>query len=406
MTELPTPLAMSRFSALLLLFLASMASPAFSADALSGTTRPPGREAEPAEEIDPATGLSRATIVRPLREAPPVPETRRPVVPQSVRPHIALILPIASQALGRLAEAVRLGFSAAAEASGKDSIPVAITATDNEAAALVEACRVSLGAGALLVVGGLTRDGANALARSDCARQPTLALNELPAMDNPPASLYSFSLSLEHEARQVALLAVSEGGHSVIVITSTSPLARRVQDAFEREWTRDAGEIRARITFSGSTDDAPLVRDKIATLQADMVFMALDQPEARAVRPYVTGMLPLYATSMSVNPRAEAIVNVDLQGVRYEEMPWFVQPDHAAVMIYPPPRTPMSVEQERLYAFGVDVYRLAQQVARGNARTPLDGVTGKIALEAANGFQRTLTPAEVDGGRVIPLRAP
>jgi len=31
-------------------------------------------------------------------------------------------------------------------------------------------------------------------------------------------------------------------------------------------------------------------------------------------------------------------------------MPWFVQPDHAAVMIYPPPRTPMSVEQERLYA--------------------------------------------------------
>ena len=80
-----------------------MASPAFSADALSGTTRPPGREAEPAEEIDPATGLSRATIVRPLREAPPVPETRRPVVPQAVRPHIALILPIASQALGRLA---------------------------------------------------------------------------------------------------------------------------------------------------------------------------------------------------------------------------------------------------------------------------------------------------------------
>jgi outer membrane PBP1 activator LpoA protein len=321
-----------------------------------------------------------------------------------MRPHVALILPTASPALGKLAEAVRLGFTAAAEASGKDSLPIAVSATDNEGTALTDACRASIGGGALLVVGGLTRDGAAALARSDCARQPTLALNELPATDTPPANLYSFSLSLENEARQVALLAVAEGGHSVIVISSPSLLARRVQEAFEREWTRDAGEIRARITFSGTADDAPLIRDRIATMQADMVFLALDQPDARAVRPYVSGMLPLYATSMSVNPRAEAIVNVDLQGVRYEEMPWFVQPDHPAVMIYPPPSAPMSVEQERLYAFGVDVYRLAQQIAHGSARTVLDGVTGKVALEGGGSFQRTLTPAEVDGGRVIPLR--
>ena len=382
-----------------------MVSPAFSADALSGTTRPPRQEADPSEEIDPATGLSRATVVRPLRDAPPVPEARR-LPPQAARPHIALILPTASPALGRLAEAVRLGFAAAAEAAGKDTLPVTITAIDGEGPALLEACRNSLAAGALLIIGGLTRDGAAALARSDCTRQPTLALNELPAAGNLSASVFSFSLSLEHEARQVALLAVAEGGHSVIVITSPSPLARRVQDAFEREWTRAAGEIRARIVFSGTNEDAPLVRDRIATLQADMVFMALDQPEARAVRPYVTGMLPLYATSMSVNPRAEAIVNVDLQGVRYVEMPWFVQPDHAAVMIYPLPRSPMSVEHERLYAFGIDVYRLALQMVRSNPGAPLDGVTGKVTLEPGNGFQRTLTPAEVDGGRVIPMRSP
>jgi hypothetical protein len=39
-------------------------------------------------------------------------------------------------------------------------------------------------------------------------------------------------------------------------------------------------------------------------------------------------------------------------------------------------------------------------------RVPLDGVTGRIALEQGNAFSRTLTPAEVDGGRVIPLRTP
>ena len=121
------------------------------------------------------------------------------------------------------------------------------------------------------------------------------------------------------------------------------------------------------------------------------------------VRPYISGMLPLYATSMSVNPRAEAIVNVDLQGVRYEEMPWFVQPDHPAVMVYPQPRA-MSVEEERLYAFGIDAYRIAAQLARG-VHEPIDGVTGKLTPEGSH-FNRALTPAEVDGGRVIPLRAP
>jgi hypothetical protein len=33
-------------------------------------------------------------------------------------------------------------------------------------------------------------------------------------------------------------------------------------------------------------------------------------------------------------------------------------------------------------------------------------VTGKITLESGNAFTRTMIPAEVDGGRVIPMRSP
>ena len=125
------------------------------------------------------------------------------------------------------------------------------------------------------------------------------------------------------------------------------------------------------------------------------------------VRPYISGMLPLYATSMSINPRAEAIVNVDLQGVRYVEMPWFVQPDHPGRHGLPPAPRAMSVEEERLYAFGIDAYpHRARSCCAATSARPLDGVTGKITLEPGNYFSRTLTPAEVDGGRVIPLRAP
>jgi len=334
-----------------------------------------------------------------------VPEARR-MPTQPVRPHIALILPINSPALGRLAETVRQGFAAAAEAAGAQSPPIAVTAIDNEAAPLIESCRNAQVAGAILIVGGLTRDGAAALANSNCARAPILALNEPPPATPLPPNVFSVSLSLENEARQAALLAVAEGRHTAVVIHSPSALGKRVQEAFEREWTRAAGEVRGRLQFSGPIEDAPVVRERLAGVNADMVFLALDAPEARAVRPYVSGMLPVYATSLSINPRAEAIVNVDLQGVRYVEMPWFVQPDHPAVMIYPQPKAGLSVESERLYAFGIDVFRIGMQLVKGDRKAPLDGVTGRITLEETNHFARTMSPAEVDGGRVIPLRAP
>jgi outer membrane PBP1 activator LpoA protein len=228
------------------------------------------------------------------------------------------------------------------------------------------------------VVAGLTRDGAQSIALSDCPRQLVLALNEI--RGEAPVSMYTVSLSLEHEARQAALQAINDGWRMALVVGTNSALSLRVQEAFEREWGRAAGEGR-KILYSGKPDDAPNIRDRIANTRGDMVFFALDPVEARAVRPYVSGMLPIYSTSYSVNPRAEQIVNVDLQGMRYVEMPWFVHPDHPAVMVYPQPKVPMSVEQERLYALGIDAYRIGQQLLRGEEKKPLDGITGKIALE-------------------------
>jgi outer membrane PBP1 activator LpoA protein len=441
---------MSRFNAILLLAAAfAIVSPAFSDDTPTSTTTrariigpQPSQQPQPTaqpelpkwtqEEIDPATGLSRSTVVRPLRDVAEPPGAHAPGTGPATTPnapattptvpapaaarapsgpphaHIALILPIASPALGKLAEAVRDGFAAALKVGGKDAPPVEVMDVPDEGAALLDACRQAQANGAILVIAALTRDGATALAKSDCPRQPVLALNEpqniLP--QDLPQNLFTVSLSIEHEARQVALMAVADGRRSAIVIGSPSPLARRVQDAFEREWQRAAGEIR-HVAYSGNPDDAPALRDRLEATRGDMVFMALDPADARAVRPYVPAVLPAYATSLSVNPRAEAIVNLDLQGVRYVEMPWFVQPDHPAVMVYPPPATPMSVDQERLYAFGIDAFRLALHMLRGDARrAALDGVTGRITLESGNAFERTLTPAEIDGGHVIPVHGP
>ena len=387
------PSCFARFTAALLAALLA-AAPAFSADAPRETTSP--------------SGLAPSTVVTPMRGAPPVPAPAPVATPparvpiaQGPAPHVALILPTASPLLGRVADSVRLGFFSAAEVAGRSAVPVRVYATADDGAGAIAACQQAQLAGAVLVVAGLTRDGATALARSDCPRQPTLVLNQ-PQDADLPARMYSISLAAEQEARQAALMAVNDGWTQAIVIAAPTPLARRVQDAFEKEWGRAAGEVRGHVVFSGGPDEAPAIKDRIAALKGDMVFLALDAPTTRAVRPYISGTLPIYTTSLGIDPRAEPTVNVDLEGVRYVDMPWFVQPDHTAVMVYPPPATPMSVEQERLYAFGIDAYRLALLLLRPDPRgTQLDGVTGRITLEEGRHFTRTLVPAGFEAGRAI-----
>lgn len=357
------------------------------------------------------SGFAPSTVVTPYRDAPPAPGLPEgPVAPPAREPiaagpaaHVALILPLASPALGRVADAVRQGFLAAVEAAGREALPVRVHAAADDGPAVLERCRAAQADGAVLVVAGLTRDGATALARSDCPRQPTLVLNQ-PQDPDLPRLMYSISLSAEQEARQAALLAMGDGWRSAIVIASPSPLARRVAEAFEREWGMAAGEAR-RVEFSGVPEDAPVIKERIAALRGDMVFLALDQAATRAVRPYISGTLPTYATSLGVDPRADASVNVDLEGVRYVDMPWFVQPDHPAVMAYPLPGAPMGVEQERLYALGIDAYRLCVMLLQGQS-TSLDGVTGRIVLGPDRHFSRTLVPTAFDSGRAVPLLQP
>jgi hypothetical protein len=433
---------MSRLTAVLLLALVTGAGSAFSDDAHPRTTsratlvaqaRDPGDASgtsettrariignppapnppavpnapAPQDDIDPATGISRSSRVQPLRDAPPAPNPI-PIPPPTAAgpPFVALILPTQSAALGRLADALKQGFQAAAEVEGRNAPPIKLIAVDNDGPALIDACRSARASGAVLVVGAITRDGATALAHSDCAAQPTLELNE-PQRTTQDAlpNLYDVSLSVENEARQVAQQAVADGGHRAAVVASASPLAKRVQEAFEREWIRAAGELK-RVPWSGDAEDAVNVRERVAAAHVDMVFLAMDATETRLVRPFVGGGVTAYATSLGVNPRADPVVNLDLEGLRYLEMPWFVQPDHPAVMAYPQPKTAMSVDEERLYALGIDACRLALLLLRGEARrTPLDGVTGRITLDG-NTFVRALVPVQVDSGKVVPLKAP
>jgi outer membrane PBP1 activator LpoA protein len=403
----------SRAAGKLILIVAAIIAPAFSALAQQPASAP-----EPAKAQ--ATPLAKPVPVQadaPAGKTPtdeskegPAEKQSAPAAkePEKFIPHIALLVPLASKTLGKVADALRLGFVAGAEADGKNAAPYRVYTAEDEGASLAAQYRKAVADGASAIIGGVTRDGATTMAR-ESRLLPTLALNapaSAPDTELPDRFFY-ISLSLDLEARLVARMAFGEGLRNLAMVVANNPLDKRVQESFEQEWMRLGGTIVTRISYGSDPADATRVSNAMEKLnekagtKADGVFLAADPGAARFIRPYLPTGMSVFATSQTVDPRAEAVANLDLESVRFLEMPWFVERDHPAVMAYPKPQLPMPIEFERLYALGIDAWRLGQMIARietARSAPPLDGVTGRITLDGRQ-FTRALSSVEVRDGR-------
>jgi outer membrane PBP1 activator LpoA protein len=269
---------------------------------------------------------------------------------------------------------------------------------DDERSA-VESYRRALENGARLVVGPLTRDGVSAVADSALVIVPTIALNVPDRTVAGQRDLYVLSLHAESEARQVAQLAWQEGKQNALTLQAGSPLMKRIHQAFVEEFTRLGGKIVAEYAFSPEQAELSRIRQAAGMGVADMVFLALDYSRARLARAYL-GTLALYATS-HVYPgnTTGPLGGFDLANVRFLDMPWLLQPDHPAVMIYPRQdyRDP---DLDRFYALGIDAFRVTQEMLSGKPVTTLDGVIGRLRLNADHHFARTLTAAQFSDGKL------
>lgn len=336
-------------------------------------------------------------------------------------PHIALLLPLKSKSalLARYADMVRQGFAAAAAA--QKGSPIRIYPCADEAKDVVTSYRQAVLNGASAVVGPLTRDGVAALANYSDISILTLALNTADS-SGKSHQLYFFGLPAENEARQVAKIAAASGLRNATIIATDTPLSKRLAAAFSDEWKFQHGSVTATVLFKDDFDVltrlpvAPWPKGKmpkpVVTLSAkgevvvpdrplpppiapgNMVFLATDHDKARLIRPYLNPSLPVYGTSQLFTGNANKLANYDLNEVHFVDMPWLLQPDHPAVMIYQRAPAPMEADLERVYAMGIDAYRLLQILlsTRPNSAFPLDGVTGQIYLNFQQ-FEREPIPA-------------
>lgn len=309
-------------------------------------------------------------------------------------PHIALLLPVNSKIFGRHAAALRDGFRAAAKAEGKPSVPVREYAVTENVADVLEGYRAAVAAGAQVIVGPLTRDAVTALAFGEPVPVPTLALNVPDSTGRNPGNLFLLSLQVETEARQVARIAWDDGRRTAVTVSGGSPVERRMQAAFSGEFTRLGGSVAAEVSYLA----APERLKSIARNTADMYFLALGYTDARTVRSYL-GATPVYATSSVYAGDQGPLAGFDLAGVNFVDMPWLLEPNHPAVMIYPRQKPPGSIELERFYALGIDAWRIAQLLLRGVRDIRLDGVTGQLSLGADGHIERELVSGRYSEGR-------
>jgi outer membrane PBP1 activator LpoA protein len=323
-------------------------------------------------------------------------------------PTIALLLPRQDGPFGRAGTSLMAGVAAAHARDGGDLALEAIE-VDDQADELALVFAELRDRNFALVLGPLTRNGAAALVQLGSVGILTLALN-LPEVDVPVASRIAFmSLGTEAESRQAATLAHAQaaaraGGRRprAVAIVVASPLARRSAQSFRSTWLGLGGEMREVLEFAGPRPPRDL-RARLGSPAPDVVFLAMGAEQARVLRSALGEKTAVWSTSLASIGNTAQLRLPELDGMKLLEMPWQVEPDNPAVMAYAKAPAGFNVEMQRLYALGIDAFRVGRQLMAGSAAFDLDGVTGRLHYDplASPRVERQAVTAEYRNGAPV-----
>jgi len=349
---------------------------------------------------------------------------------------VALLLPLTGRFASQ-AEAVRDGFMAAHYASGAKP-EVALFDTTDYPGGANRAHEEARAWGAGFLVGPLTREGVTELALAEgdsaTARVPLLALNYLDGGAATPARFWQFGLLPEGEAEAVAEHAVALGLIRAVALYPKGDWGARMMAAFQRRFEALGGillsaqaydaevaekdfstSITRMLNIDESRSRAGLVANLLGKLEseprrrrdAEFVFVAARDREAPLLRAQLrfhrASELPTFATSSVY--RTDGAPEVDLDGIEFADMPWAIdatEPTRVELAALWPDGV---ARQARLYALGLDAYRLIPQLANLPAplAEPVPGATGLLSMQDGHRIRRDLFWARFERGVPKPV---
>lgn len=377
---------------------------------------------------------------------------------------VALLLPQTGRLAGA-ASAVRDGFLAAyyaqAEAEFKPTI-IQYDSSDSDINALYDQ---AVAEGAQMIVGPLAKEHVEALAERPSLAVPVLALNyreadasnqtsallatplpmqgkqispqiPVPGMiTNQPsvsAQLYQFGLAPEDEARQIARHAHLQGYRRAMIIAPDIDWAERSVEAFVDEWSSLDGLVVADSRYIGAGDYSDVIKNALlldASEQrhkalrqiiytnsefeprrrqdVEVIFLIANPRQARQIKPtlafHYAGDIPVLATSQIYDGEENGKGDRDLNGIRFNTLPWFFSADAEARAIDTHTEAPATYR--RLHAMGADAYHLYPRLPQLQKlpHTRVLGATGSLTLNREGRVEREPIWAEFDDGIARPV---
>ncbi|MFT4631654.1 MAG: outer membrane PBP1 activator LpoA protein [Candidatus Pseudothioglobus sp.] len=340
---------------------------------------------------------------------------------------IALLLPLQGE-IGTYGRAIRDGILATHYAMhGKADIKIFDTSNLDVELVLAQA----QAAGAQLVIGPLSRENVTKLARNPALPLPVLALNR--SLEGLTSSnLYQFGLAPEDEINQVADRVYNEGLRNALVIYPEGDWGSRNFAAFEDRWATLGGNVVDSAQYANQRDYSDLVKTLLTVDQSerraadvrriigerfeftprrrmdiDFVFLLASPAQARGINPtlafYYADDIPVYATSHVYEISDSRIESIDLNGIRFCDIPWKLNQDNAIQRQVQESWPAARAQLAPFYALGVDAYQIHPKLKYLKALQfeKTYGVTGVLQITPDNLITRSLMWAQFSKGRVI-----
>ena len=308
----------------------------------------------------------------------------------------------------------------------------AIDIFDTNEVGVLDAYARATQAGATLVIGPLLKEDIETLIKKNALSIQTLALNTVLSDTEIPSNLLAqFALDPEDEAREVAQRAFTEQQVRAIIITPKNEWGQRIQRAFTNELTTLGGSVTEVLNYDPSSSEHVSAmkalmaahkptktlpkessRNTTESIRNDFDFIFIAAPTAQAKQIYPAIRYALANLSTPIYATADAYAlegnNSDLEGLRFVDMPWIINRTQDVANLYADMENnwgPSFRSRSRLYALGIDAYRLSEKIVTSATNTTLlSGVTGRLTIDAEKRIHRHLDWARISNGlpKLIP----
>jgi len=344
---------------------------------------------------------------------------------------IALLLP-QDGPLASVGKALREGFMAAhyqAEQAGQKP-PVIEFYDSSRLTSLDDFYRKAQASGVQLVIGPLEKPLVKQLSARPQLPITTLALNYSESAQNP-AQLFQFGLAAEDEAREVARRARADGLHRAAAMVPKGEWGDRVLKAFRQDWEANGGTVvgiervdqpvalaqqiaelfqlrqsEGRAKSLQSTVGGQVAAQPSRRQDIEFIFLAATPQQAQQIKPTLNfqyaGDVPVYATSHVFSATGDQNQYNDMNGIRFCETPWLLDANDPLRKQVTAQWPQANGALGRLYAMGVDAYRLAPRLGQLKALpdSRIEGLSGSLSMDPQQRVERQLPWAQFVSGQV------